>query len=256
MAETTTLPRLKMAEKKRRALYQAEWREIVVINFEIDPKILRSYVPPKTELDLFEDTAFVTFMARVCKNIKPYGIPIVFARSIEQIQLRFYVRRQVGDEFRHGVCLIRDYVPSGKVNFFLNWMFKHKFEKVKIQRDSKNFENALPSELPVVEYKWKTDDNWNHIKVKARSQIRKQAQTKESFVLDHHWGYSVANGKTYEYSVDYTPWRMWDAQSGSFECDTERVFGRHFVRALRQRPASVFLAQGSDVTIFQPQLIT
>lgn len=246
-----------MKNKKIKPLYRAEWREIVVISFEIDPKILRSYVPPKTEIDSFEGATFVSLMARVCKNVKPYGWPIVFAKSVEQVQLRFYVKRQTAEGYRRGVCLIRDYVPSKKVSLFLNWMFKHRFNQVRIQRESKNFDKALPDAMPEVEYRWETGDVWNHVKVKARSEMRKQEkETKESFVLDHHFGYTVREGKTYEFFVEYNPWALWDAKSGSFECDTEQVFGRHFVRALKQRPASVFLARGSEVIIHKPTLIS
>ena len=242
-----------MSKSDRKTLYAAEWREIVVINFEIDPKLLRNFIPPKTELDFFNETSFVTLMARACKNVKPYGWPIVFAKSIDQILLRFYVKRKVGDTWRRGVCLIRDYLPKRKASFFLNWMFKHSFTQVPIKRTSSNFESGLPTQLPTVEYQWTTGDYVNHIKVNARSQMRQQEQeTKESFVLDHHYGYTVKEGKTYEYYVEYSPWAMWDAQSGSFDCDTENVFGRPFVRALKQRPASVFLARGSDVIIYRP----
>ncbi len=245
-----------MSDGKLKPLYRAEWREIVVVSFEIDPKLLASYVPPKTEIDLYEGSAFVSLMARVCKNIKPYGFPIVFSKAMDQVQLRFYVKRKVGDSYRRGVCLIKDFLPKRKVSVFLNWMFKHRFEQVHIKRDSEFFENTLPDQLPMAEYQWQTGDAWNHVKVKARSQMRKQEKkTKEAFLLDHHYGYATNDGKTYEFFVDYTPWAMWDAQSGSFECDVERVFGRHFVRALKQRPASVFLARGSDVTIHKPTLI-
>ncbi len=242
-----------MSDSASKTLYRAEWREIVVVNFEIDPKQLLAYVPPKTELDLFDDVAFVTLMARTCKNVKPHGWPIRLARTVEQIQLRFYVKRQFGDVVHRGICPIRDYVPQRRASLFLNWMFKHSFSQVKIKRDNSDFNSASPEALPTAEYQWLVNDHWNKIRVKARSQIRQQSkETKESFVLDHHYGYTVRQGKTYEYLVDYSPWAMWDAQSGSFDCNTEEVFGKPFVRALGHRPVSVFLARGGDVTIYHP----
>jgi len=242
-----------MSGSKGKTLYQAEWREIVVINFEIDPKLLKTYIPPKTELDFFNGVTFVTLMARVCKNIRPYGWPLVIARSVEQIQLRFYVKRHVGDSVRRGICLIKDYVPKKKTSLLLNWMFKHSFAPVKVKRESSHFNGTSPEQMPTVEYQWLTGEHWNRVRVKARSQMRTQEkETKESFVLDHHYGYTVKDGRTFEYFVDYSPWAMWDAQSGSFDCNTEQVFGKPFVRALSHRPASVFLARGSEVVIHQP----
>ncbi|HMO14109.1 MAG TPA: DUF2071 domain-containing protein [Pirellulaceae bacterium] len=245
-----------MGEIQAKTLYRAEWREIVVVNFEIDPKQLASYVPPKTELDLFDGTAFVSLMCRTCKNVRPHGWPIRVARSVEQIQLRFYVKRTVNDEVRRGICPIRDYVASRKANIFLNMLFKYSFVPVKIKRESQHFDSASKDDVPSVEYRWLVNDHWNRLRVKARSQMRQQLkETKESFVLDHHYGYIVNQGRTLEFKVDYSPWAMWDAQSGSFECNVEEVFGRPFVRALSHRPASVFLARGGDVAIYRPTVV-
>jgi len=245
-----------MSEKKLRRLFRAEWREIVVVNFEIDPKILEPYTPPKTEIDFFNDVTFVSLIARNVKRVKPGNYPIYFSRPFEQIQLRFYVKRQVGDTVRNGVAIIKDYLPRRRISLTMNKLFKHSFVQVPMQRESSNFDSANTNDLPSVEYRWLVGEHWNHIRVKARSQMRPQrAQTKESFVLDHHWGYTLVGGKTFEYYVEYPAWAMWDAQSGAFDCDTEQVFGRKFVKTLRQRPASVFLARGSEITIYHPSQI-
>ena len=219
-----------MSEIKRRRLFRAEWREIVVVNFEIDPKILAPYTPPKTEIDFFNGIAFVSLIARTVKKVKPGNYPIFFSRPFEQIQLRFYVKRTGAEGERRGICLIKDYLPKRKLSLLMNRLFKHSFTQVPIQHDSTNFESTKPDDLPSAEYRWQINDHWNHIKVVARSQMRhQQKETKESFVLDHHWGYTQNSGKTFEYYVEYPTWAMWDAQSGSFECDTEQVFGRRLL---------------------------
>jgi len=38
----------------------AEWRNLVMLNYPADPAILEKFVPRDTELDSFQDSAYVT----------------------------------------------------------------------------------------------------------------------------------------------------------------------------------------------------
>jgi uncharacterized protein YqjF (DUF2071 family) len=49
-----------MAE--RRVFLSAEWRDLVLLNYEVEPEILRQYVPRGVELDTFEGRTFVSLV--------------------------------------------------------------------------------------------------------------------------------------------------------------------------------------------------
>ena len=48
----------------------AEWRKLVMINYEVNPEILHSYVPKGTELDFFEGKCYVSVVGFMFLNTK------------------------------------------------------------------------------------------------------------------------------------------------------------------------------------------
>lgn len=116
-----------------------------------------------------------------------------------------------------------------------------------------NNEGFKAGGTPQVEYQWKVDDHWNKLRVRARSRIKNTGKdTKVGFVLDHPTQYVSNDRKTLEYKVERPKWNVWDAAQANFTCDVQHLFGKEFVHALAKRPASVFLTNGSDVSISRP----
>ena len=92
---------------------KAEWREIVTLNFDVDRRVLQEYVPQGTQLDSYNEHAYVTLIAKNIRELQPYGGRLTLFRSLEYVGLRFYVKRKVGDEYHRGFCNLRSFV-SGK----------------------------------------------------------------------------------------------------------------------------------------------
>ena len=248
---------MKSPPSSKRVLFTAEWRELVLLNFEIDPKILLPRVPPGTELDFYNENTFVSLVGRICLNAQVYGIPVTLLKQFEEVHLRFYVKRQMEDEVRRGVCLIRNIVPTRAAAMLLGWLFRENFDRMQMRHQSSGFDIADPGSLPDAEYRWKVGEDWNRVRVKARSRRRgMKTESKEQFILDHHHAYIGRGDKTLEYFVSRPPWLIWDAASGNFDCDVEGLFGKEFRRPLNHRPASVFLARGSEINIHRPTVIT
>jgi uncharacterized protein YqjF (DUF2071 family) len=89
----------------------ARWVHLVMLNYEVDPDVLRSRVPVGTEFDAWSDRHFVSVVGFQFPDTRLLGVPIPFHRSFEEVNLRFYVRRQVGGEMRRGVVFIKEIVP-------------------------------------------------------------------------------------------------------------------------------------------------
>ena len=90
----------------------AEWRYLAMLNFEIDPTILRPFVPRGTELDFYRDIAYVSVVGFRFLNAHLFGIGLPFHRDFEEVNLRFYVRRRAEEGWRRGVVFIRELVPQ------------------------------------------------------------------------------------------------------------------------------------------------
>jgi len=61
----------------------AEWRKLILINYEIEPEILTPYVPNGTELDFYNNTCYVSLVGFLFQKTKLLGIKIPFHRSFE-----------------------------------------------------------------------------------------------------------------------------------------------------------------------------
>src|SRR3954453_487726 len=89
----------------------ANWRYLAMLNFAIDPKILQPLVPVETELDFHEGRTFVSVVGFLFLGTRVVGLPIPLHRNFEEVNLRFYVRRKNGNEWRRGVVFVRELAP-------------------------------------------------------------------------------------------------------------------------------------------------
>jgi uncharacterized protein len=84
----------------------AEWRNLIMINYEVNEEILLPYLPAKTELDSFNNKFYVSLVAFHFLDTKVKGISLPFHRNFEEINLRFYVKYKEGNEYKRGVVSI------------------------------------------------------------------------------------------------------------------------------------------------------
>ena len=250
-----SMPDAKPTSTPGKKLITAKFSELVAVNFQIDPKILEPRVPRGLELDFFHDETYVSLVAMMLRDVRVWGIPIHIATGVEKFNLRFYVRRRLGDEIRRGSCFIKDYVSSGSAAWILGSLYKSDFHKMKMKHDNSGFD-GLADSVPSADYSWKVNDNWNRLRVKGLNRIQNTGRdTKHGFFLDHDYEYAQRKGKTLEYSSSRPKWTIWNAAQASFQCDVKQLFGLEFAKALGRRPASVFLSRGSDVTTYRPATI-
>ena len=95
-----------------RVFLSAEWCDLVMLNYEIDPGLVARQVPQGTELDAFEGKVFVSLVGFRFLRTKLFGfVPLPFHTNFDEVNLRFYVRRREGGEVRRGVVFIREIVP-------------------------------------------------------------------------------------------------------------------------------------------------
>lgn len=238
-------------------LMKAKFTELVALNFQIDPEILKPRLPKGLELNFYRDETYVSLVAMMLRNVKFYGFPIPVAHAIGEFNLRFYVRRKVSDtETRHGSCFIKDYVSSRTGAWGLSKVFQAEFCRIKMNCAQQGFSNDDDA-APKVDYRWEVSkDHWNRIRVSARERVKRTGpETKVGFVLNHSNIYSRRNRETLEYPVVRPRWQIWNAGHANFTCDVKKLFGPEFVKPLARRPASVFVANGSDVIIYRPNVI-
>src|SRR2546423_13543721 len=86
----------------------ADWRYLAMLNFEVDRSVLVPYLPRGTELDDLNGRHYLSLVAFLFLDTHVLGLPALFHQNFEEENLRFYVRRKVGSEWRAGVVFIRE----------------------------------------------------------------------------------------------------------------------------------------------------
>lgn len=95
----------------------AQWRDLLMLNFVVDPRLLASYVPAGTELDLWQGEALVSVVGFRFVDTRVLGLPLPGHRNFEEVNLRFYVRRREPTGVRRAVVFIRELVPRWAIAF-------------------------------------------------------------------------------------------------------------------------------------------
>src|SRR5271154_6032808 len=120
--------------QERRVFLSAEWRDLVMLNYEVEPEILRRYVPLGVELDTFGGRTFVSVVGFQFLHTRLYGfLAVPFHSNFEEVNLRFYVRRREGGEIRRGVVFIRELVPRLAIARVARVMYGEKYDSCPMQ---------------------------------------------------------------------------------------------------------------------------
>jgi len=229
----------------------AEWRKLILANYEIDPGILKKYLPAGTELDSWENKYYVSLVGFMVLKTKLHGLRIPFHSDFPEVNLRFYVRYRSGNDWRRGVVFINEFVPKHAITFVANKLYKERFVTYRLKHKCEIDKKLM------IGYYWKKDQQWNKMEVTADPGLRElKRESKEEFITDRYWGYSSNNkNKTEEFRVEHPRWDIYPIEQYSIDSNFKTIYGNDFASLNDTKPASVFLAEGSPATIFTKKIL-
>jgi uncharacterized protein YqjF (DUF2071 family) len=228
-----------------RRFMTAQWNHLLMMNYAVDPSLLRRYVPAGTELDNFEGTTYVSRVGFEFNCSRILGLPIPFHQAFEEVNLRFYVRRSS----KRGVVFIRELVPKYAVSAIARFAFNENYACVPM---SHRIETSTDKNSLEAEYSWGSGLGRCSISIQTEADnFLPPAGSASEFITEHYWGYAVQKGGgCLEYEVQHDRWWVRKARRAVFSGDATQTYGATFAEVLKDAPHSAFLAQGSLVSIF------
>lgn len=229
----------------------AEWRHLAILTFAAAPALLRPFVPRGTELDTHDGGALMSLVGFRFLHARVLGFRVPFHQHFDEVNLRFYVRREVGGEVRRGVTFIREIVPRRLIALVARLAYNEPYVALRMHSDVP----AIPAVAPFrVRYAWRTSAGWQHLALTAAgSPALPDEQTETTFITEHHWGYTrQRDGSTLEYRVEHPPWRVWAGAQPEVRGDMAGLYGVAVGSMLAATPVSAVLAEGSRVTVCRP----
>ncbi|MGZ9674993.1 YqjF family protein [Flavobacterium sp. GNP001] len=224
----------------------AEWNDLAMFNYEIDPKILESYVPKGTELDLWNGKCYISLIGFMFENVKVLGIKVPFHVNFEEVNLRFYVKRFENGSWKRGVVFVKEIVPKHAITIVANTLYNEHYQTLKMRHS--RTENAISKSF---QYEWFKDAKWNSISMTTeKNPIPIELNSEAEFITEHYFGYTnYNNDKSIEYAVSHPRWEQLKVIESKINVDFESIYGKDFKFLEDLKPTSEFLAVGSKITI-------
>ena len=232
-----------------RKFLTADWRDLIMANYEIDPAILASRIPPGTELDLHDGRCFVSLVGFMFLNTRVLGIPVPGHINFEEVNLRFYLKRELPDEVRRGVCFVKEIVPRRAIAFVARMFYGEPYECWRMSNDREHGRVA---------YTWNREHVNNDLVAILGGDIGVPPPGSHGeFIIEHYWGYTRRSAtRTDEYKVEHPKWNLREIVSSNIDVNFAAVYGDEFGFLSKAEPYSVLFAKGSEIAVFAGERIS
>jgi len=176
-------------------------------------------------------------------------VPTIPVTHFEELNLRFYVRRKVGDELRRGVVFIKEVVPSALIAGTARALYNEPYEARPMRHDFTDFNDQSGGTLS---YGMSLGLEDVTVSATTRGEHQELAPLSvQEFILEHYWGYTKREeGNVSEYRVEHKQWRYWDTDSATITGDVWKLYPSSFHPFLRAAAHSAFVAYGSPVAVY------
>ena len=218
----------------------ATWRHLVLLNWRVNEDLLVPHLPSGVELDRWDGDCWASLVGFQFLHMSVKGVPAFCYRDFPEINLRFYVKRQVNGETRRGVVFIREITPHLMVGWVARALYNEPYTTMPM-RQSVDESHAR--------YQLQIDGQWQGLGVRTAGAWRDHDEA-ELFITEHYWGYNTQrNGDAMEYQVEHPTWRARSIEPDCLDLDIEKLYGEQWAQALGTKPDSMVFAEGSGVTV-------
>ena len=218
----------------------ATWRHLVLLNWRVNEDLLVPHLPSGVELDRWDGDCWASLVGFQFLHMSVKGVPAFGYRDFPEINLRFYVKRQVNGETRRGVVFIREITPHLMGGWVARALYNEPYTTMPM-RQSVDESHAR--------YQLQIDGQWQGLGVRTAGAWRDQDEA-ELFITEHYWGYNTQrNGDAMEYQVEHPTWRARSIEPDCLDLDIEKLYGEQWAQALGTKPDSMVFAEGSGVTV-------
>jgi uncharacterized protein YqjF (DUF2071 family) len=236
-----------------RPFLTAQWRWLAMLNYAVDPAVLRPLVPAGTELDTWGGVTYASVVGFMFLDTRVLGVPIPFHRDFEELNLRFYVRRRGPEGWRRGVVFVKEIVPRLAIATVARVVYNENYVALPMRHRL----DVSVQAGGTVEYGWRHGGRWCALRAAVRGPAGPLLEgSEEEFITEHYWGYArQRDGGTVEYQVEHPRWSVWRAESSTLDCDVAALYGPAFAESLTAAPRSALVADGSAIVVRQGRRI-
>lgn len=234
------------SRRARRPFLTAQWRDLLLLNYEVPESLLLPLIPKGTDLDPWEGKHLVSLVGFRFLDTQVLGFVVPGHRDFEEINLRFYVRRLGPDhQYRRGVVFIRELVPKPMIAWVARTVYGEPYRTAATSHRV----DARPGGQVIYQFGSGAD------RCELSGQLQEvpdvpAGDSIAAFITEHYWGYTRRSAdRTDEYRVNHPTWRSTSLVAAGAAGDLSRWYGEEWSSRLAGPPCSAFYAVGSDVSV-------
>lgn len=232
-----------------RKFLTAKWQDLVMANYDVEPSLLEEFVPRGTTLDFHEGKCFVSLVAFMFLDTRVLRVPVPFHINFEEVNLRFYVKRETSEETRRGVTFIKEIVPRFAIATVARIFYGEPYEAWRMNRTKSEKDLG---------YSWWKGDCENNLTVKIGDNLGVPEENSHGeFIIEHYWGYTKrGENRTDEYKVEHPKWELFSVSDYEIAVNFGKTYGERFAFLSSEKPHSILLAKGSDIAVYKGATLT
>lgn len=239
-----------------RPFLTASWTELLLLNFAVPGEVIARLAPAGTEPDFFDGQAYLSVVGFMFRDARFFGLGLPGHRQFEEVNLRYYVRRETENGPRRGVVFVREIAPRRIVATTARWIYNESYVTRRMRNDVRLAGSRLAAG-DAIGYEWRTGSRgkrvWNRIAGRAGAKPLLPAPgSLTEFIVEHYWACThLRDGGASEYRVAHRPWRVAPAVDVEWNCDLAATYGHTpLAEYLAATPVQAFVADGSPVQVF------
>ena len=232
-----------MSASPRRNFLTARWCHLVLANYPVPDDLVRPHLPPGTELDRRDGSAWCSLVGFQFLDTRVLGVGWPGFRHFSEWNLRFYVRR--GEE--RGVCFVREFVPRWLVATLARVVYNEPYRAARMTMAVDDFAAAVTARYTV---EW--GGRVHSLRaVGAKPAVRPGTESAEHWFKEHSCGYGTGRrGALIRYEVTHPEWDVYPVTDFAADVDWGVLYGPAWGPMTGRAPASVVLAAGSAVSVY------
>lgn len=247
--------------QRERPFLTARWTDLLMLNFAVPADVIARLAPRGTEPDEFDGVAYVSVVGFLFRDAGFFGWTFPGHRRFEEVNLRYYVRRNVGGQVRRGVVFVREIANRPTVATVARWIYNESYVTRRMRSDIRTAGDTLaPGDTVGYEWRngWWGKAHWNRMTGSVAEPLRlAEPGSLTEYIVEHYWAYvRRRDGGTSEYRVAHRPWRVATAKDVVWDCDIAATYGDSpLAEYLAAPPVLAFVADGSPVQVFRGRAI-
>ncbi len=231
-----------------RKFLTAKWLDLIMANYLVEPNLLQEFVPNGTTLDFWNGECYISLVAFKFVDTRVLGFKIPLHINFEEVNLRFYVRRETKDEIRRGVVFIKEIVPRRAISLVARTFYGEPYETWQMQH--------LQTEQELT-YIWSKSGKTNRVHVEKGAELGVPDENSHGeFIIEHYWGYTKRGAnRTDEYKVEHPKWSLFDVNYAEIDVDFDFTYESKFGFLTQTKPKTILLARGSDIAVYKGAIL-